>query len=76
MLLPVILVHGNERQHIDWGFKKADIFAPTVPMKAVFGDSIRRVSLVSALTSGAALVCVTGDSVGIITDKHSVVVLF
>ena len=45
-------------------------------MKAVFGDSIRRVPLVSALTSGAALVCVTGDSVGIVANKDSVVVLF
>ena len=45
-------------------------------MKAVFGYSVRCVSLVCTLAAGAALVSVTRYSVGIIADKHSVVVLF
>ena len=45
-------------------------------MKAVFGYSVRCVSLVCTLAAGAALVSVTRYSVGIIANKDSVVVLF
>ena len=76
MLLPVILVHGNERKHIDRRLEETNIFAPAVPMKAVFGYSVRCVSLVCTLVAGAALVSVTRYSVGIIANKDSVVVLF
>ena len=76
MLLPVILVHGNERKHIDRRLEETNIFAPAVPMKAVFGYSVRCVSLVCTLAAGAALVSVARYSVGIVADKDSVVVLF
>ena len=76
MLLPVILVHGNERKHIDRRLEETNIFAPAVPVKAVFGCSVRCVSLVCALAARAALVSVAWYSVGIIADKDSVVVPF
>ena len=47
-----------------------------MPVKAVFGDTTSRVPLVCTLAAGTALVSVTGDSVGIIADKHGVVMFF
>ena len=47
-----------------------------MPVKAVFGDTTRRVPFICTLAAGAALVSVTRYSVGIIADKDSVVVLF
>ena len=76
MLLPVILMHGNERKHIDWRLEETNIFAPAAPMKAELGCSARRVSLVCTLAAGAALVSVARYSVGIVADKDGVVVLF
>ena len=76
MILPAVFVHGNERKHIDRRLKEADIFAPAVPVKAVFRDTARRVSFVCTFAARAALVSVARYSVGIVADKDSVVVLF
>ena len=36
MLLPILFVHGDKRQHIDRSLKEAEILASSGPVKAVF----------------------------------------
>ena len=74
MPLPIVLVHGDKRQHINGRFKEIQPGTGSHPVEAVLRPAARDVAFVGALRDSAALVGVLGLALGIQAHKHGVVV--
>lgn len=74
VILLAFLMHGDKTQHIDLGFKQAQVPVGSRPVKTVLRQAAVNISFVGACLSCASLVCVAGSSVCVVADEYSVVI--
>lgn len=75
VLLPVLLVHRDEREHIYRRFKQAEILALAVPVEAVFGFAAVGIALEAAFAARAAHIRMSRNALAIEANEHSVMEL-
>lgn len=73
--MPILFVHGNERQHIYGRFKQIQFVARTVVVKTILRQAAGRVAFERRLHSRAAQVGVLGIAVAVVPYEHRVMIL-
>ena len=72
---PISLVQRNKGQHIYGSLKEIERVVRSGPVEAVTGIAAFRIAFVGAFTACSSFVCVTGNTVFIVTDKDGVVII-
>ena len=74
MLLPILLIHADIREHIDRSFKYKKVLGFSDKMKAVFRNTACEVAFEIRHRRGGTLLRMARNAVRIASDEHGVVV--